>query len=296
MLTHTKSCRTINIIRVFFEKCVKDPVRQRYWLKRSPSIVDFRIVGVETEKYKLEKDERTKDLVHNYFIPCVYKQDTALILCIKDKVFVEYSRVGSLYVHNHDARCLDPIYKGAKYITRTDSFKKGVYQKLIDNDGFFYRHYPVGKMYHIGDWVGRLESWFRNMIDSRVAPNIGFTPNDDDKIFVVKQKTPEIRYLDDIKYMLASKDVPTRKGCFVVVNRHGYYIYLPYGMRYAFIKPLSEDETPNGALFIRANGDGWFKVVHVYMKKEQVVFYLTIENRNLFYKFNIKETPQKLKL
>lgn len=286
-----------NIIRVFFEKCVKDPVRQRYWLKRSPSIVDFRIVGVETEKYKLEKDERTKDLVQNYFIPCVYKQDTALILCIKDKVFVEYSRVGSLYVHNHDARCLDPIYKGAKYISKTDSFKKGVYQKLIDIDGVYFYHSPVGKMPHMGDWVRRLESWFRKMMDGRVAPNIGFTPNHDDEIFVVKPKAPEVRYLDDIRYMLSSKDVPTKKGCFVVVNRDGYYVRLPYGMRYAFIKPLSVNETPNGAIFIRSMGNGWFRVVHVYMKMERDIFYLSIENRYLLYKLDInQETPNKVKL
>ena len=286
-----------NVIRVFFEKCVKDPVRQRYWLKRSPSIVDFRIVGIETEKYKLEKDERTKELVHNYFIPCVYKQDTALILCIKDKVFVEYSKVGSLYVHNHDAQCLKPIYKGANYISRTDSFKKGVYQKLIDIDGIYYYHSPVGKMPHIGDWVRRLESWFRKMMDSRVAPNIGFTPNNDDEIFVVKPKAPEVRYVDDIKYMLASKDVPVKKGCFVVVNRDGYYIRLPYGMRYAFIKPLSEGETPNGALLIRAKGNGWFRVVHVYMRKEMEAFTFRIENRYLFYTLSPdQENPNKVKL
>lgn len=284
-----------NVIRVFFEKCVKDPVRQRYWLKRSSSIVDFRIAGTEDVKYILQKDERTSSIVSRYYLTSSYKQDTALILCIKDKVFVEFSVVGCLYVYNHDHPCLSPITRGLKYINKTSIFK-ATRSNLIEIDGMYYFHYNQGRMSHRGDWVRRLESWFRKIMDNRDAPNIGFTPNDDDKIFVIKQKAPEIRYLDDIKYMLASKDIPAKKGCFVVVNRHGYYIYLPYGMRYAFIKPLSEDETPNGALFIRANGDGWFKVVHVYMKIEQVVFYLTIENRNLLYKFDIEDTPQKLKL
>lgn len=285
-----------NVIKVFFEKCVKDPVRKQFWLKRAPSVVDFRIVGVVNEKYKLEKDERTKDLVSNYFIPCLYKQDTALILCIKDKVFVEYSKVGSLYVHNHNAQCLKPIYNGNKHIAKTDSFKTNIYRKLIDQE-YITTYSPEGRMPHMGDWEGRLNKWFRKMMDNREAPNIGFTKNNDDEIFVVKAKEPEVRYVDNIKYMLASKDIPTKKGCHFVVNKQGYYAYLPYGTRYAFIKPLDDGETPNGAVFVRNHEKGWFKVVHIYMKKESVSFYIKTEGRYLIYKLNDDdEKTIKLKL
>lgn len=278
-----------NVIKVFFEKCVKDPVRKRFWLKKSSSIVDFRIAGIEQEKYKLEKDERTKDLVSKYFITSIYKQDTALILCIKNKVFVEFSTVGSLFVYNHDNPCLSPIHQKRKNILKTEIFKN-TYGKLVDKHGTYsYRYYAEGRMTHQGDWEHRLDKWFGKIMDKSDLPNIGFTPNNDDEIFVVKNKEPVVRYLDNIKYMLASKDVPLKKGCFIVVNRDGFYVYLPNSMRYAFIKPLSADETPNGALFIRSSANGWFRVVHVYMRQELDVFYLRIEKRNLIYKLDYNQ-------
>lgn len=285
-----------NVIKVFFEKCVKDPARKQYWLKRSSSIVDFRIAGIESVRYLLEKDERTSPIISRYFISSVYKQDTALILCIKDKVFVEFSTVGSLYVYNNDNVCLSPIKRGVKYIQKTSDFKSA-YNKLIDIDGYHYTFYHEGRMAHSGDWETRLDKWFRSAMDKREAPNMGFAPNNDDEVFIVKEKKPEFKYVDNIKYMLASKDIPTKKGCFVVVNKEGYYIYLSDGMRYVFVKPLSEGESPNGALLIRFHENGWFKVVHVYMKKEAVVLYVKIEKRQLVYKFDEnQEEPIKLRM
>lgn len=87
-------------ISVFFDTCVQDPERKKFWLGYELYIRDFKIAGSSIIKNKLSNDNRINDIMGRYFITTNSKslQTAALVLYIKDKVFVEFSDVGALYI------------------------------------------------------------------------------------------------------------------------------------------------------------------------------------------------------
>ena len=281
---------TKKVIKVFFEKCVDDERRKRFWLKYTDHIVDFRIVGHWTVRGMLLRQKSIADVVPQHFVSCQYKQTTALVLCIKDKVFVEFSDNGALSVYKHGSSKVAIFDDGAKSIFKTDGLKRFSPQ-LVDTDiwGEYNVYNDGGKMNHMGNWENRLENWLVRKVFSSDAPSIPFS-SDDEEVFKEEPAAEYVEYVDGIRYGIYSKYLPGDYPCRIVANDMGFYVYFKNSMRYAFVRKMHKGENANGALTLKQEEDGWYVVRHIYKKAgstsatEDVVCYLKEDGRSVMCK------------
>lgn len=93
---------TQQIIEVFFDVCVQDQDRRNFWLDYVSYVSGFKIVGSSSVKHMLQSNQKIGGMFQRHFIETNsrYSQTSALVLFIKDKMIVEFSDYGALYVYN----------------------------------------------------------------------------------------------------------------------------------------------------------------------------------------------------
>lgn len=151
-------------VEAFFDICVQDPRRRMCWLEYVQNVSDFRIVGSTTTRTKLQSDTNAAPLLHRCFIETNSRVSTtaALVLFMKDKVFVEFSDVGSLYIYNSNHRMVRSI-KGKKFLESTADLKdRGIGNAVEKASSWNYVYYDEGKITHRGEWEDRFIRWMRN--------------------------------------------------------------------------------------------------------------------------------------
>jgi hypothetical protein len=179
-------------INTFFELCVQDPKRKELWLKYVPFIYDFRIVGSKATKTKLLSDDRISDLIGYYYITTKSskRQTSALVLFINNKVFVEFSDKGALYIYNHTHPKVSGIRKDRVVIDGVDELKQPSINLLIDGfegDGKWYhgyesqswiKYHDEGRLLHSDYWRERINAWMRQKlkIDYKRPQGYSFSP------------------------------------------------------------------------------------------------------------------------
>lgn len=165
-------------INTFFELCVQDPKRKELWIKYVPFVYDFRIVGSKATKTKLLSDDRVSDLIGSYFITTrsAKRQTSALVLYISNKVFVEFSDKGALYVYNSTHPKVRGITMDNVVIDGVEDLKQPSINLLIDGfegDGKWYhgyesqswiKYHDEGRLLHSDYWRERINAWMRQKI------------------------------------------------------------------------------------------------------------------------------------
>lgn len=153
---------TEKYITLFFENCVDDPLRKQYWLQYVKFIQNIRLAGSAEIKWYLSNDIRFKPLLGDKFITISGRcRTTAFIMFIENKVFIEFSDVGALYVYEEDKT---PIKKLdiVKNISSIADLKDTNMLNLVANDYYYGTVYnETGRLVHIGSWPARLTQWFR---------------------------------------------------------------------------------------------------------------------------------------
>ncbi len=165
-------------INTFFELCVQDAKRKELWLKYVPFVYDFRIVGSKATKTKLLSDDRVSDLIGSYFITTrsAKRQTSALVLYISNKVFVEFSDKGALYIYNNTHPKVCRIVKDKVVIDGVEDLKQPSINLLIDGfegAGNWYHGYESqswityhdqGRLLHSDYWRERINAWMRQKL------------------------------------------------------------------------------------------------------------------------------------
>lgn len=169
-------------INTFFELCVQDAKRKEFWLKYANFVNDFRIAGSKAVNTRLLGDERIKDIISDYFIKTNSEsgRTSALILFVRDKVFIEFSDKGAIYVYNQNHRIVRSVRERNK-VSSIDYLKSPEFDMLVEHYGevdfvydersyYDYRTVDLttfndeGKMFHIGYWDERLHAWIQNKL------------------------------------------------------------------------------------------------------------------------------------
>lgn len=192
-LKHAKELVTMwlkrRIIETFFEVCVQDYDRKRFWLEYVQYVSDFKIVGSKLTKRLLDNDSRINTMYMSHFIQTNsrYSQTAALILCIKDRVMVEFSDVGALYAYkqdNQEMEFIKDLRNGKKYISSINELKQPSLNNLVDGDWGWYYH--EGRLMHIGYWQERLRGWLQQMVLSDSNTEVSFFETKDDDVFTAQ--------------------------------------------------------------------------------------------------------------
>lgn len=319
------------VIEVFFEVCVQDVARKRFWLKYATEgyIKDFRIAGSTLVRQRMQNDERISNLFSRFFINTNSKtsQTAALILFIKNKVLVEFSDTGALYAYDNKNDVLDFIKKGKTYIGSVSDLKLTYFSSLVDESSYYSTYYrEEGRMRHQGEWQNRLNRWMyriclqaddslsNDSLDDKVftpqplpaqSPSPGFK-EDNDEVTIVsrpnKSNTSFQRESSQIGIQFSSNDFETNirinfasKWIFdkfrIVGNAQGFYIQVRN--KFYHVKDLDEDESPQGSIWIKSPKDGWYNAVHFDDGDVTVIGCVKINGNKLLYKLEDDQASYK---
>lgn len=303
------------VIEVFFEICVQDFARKIFWLKYCNLVSKFFIAGSASVKRKIQSDDRIGTMANSHFISTNSNviQTAALIMYIKDKVFVEFSDFGSLYVYNQDNSTIKFIQQGKRYISKIDELKNSWLSTLVETSYGYYHFREEGSMRHAGYWQDRLTSYMNNMIvprevDSSVSIEL-------DKVFKAveySKQSSELEFRDTSELILDEKE-PTvedvnlfKKFLFanitskpiadnrvsVVANKDGFYLCVTKGSinnkRYYHIKPIPSYVSRysiSGSLWIRKKDKwNWYQIDFFYSGDTKTIGFVKVEGSSVLFK------------
>ena len=182
------------VIETFFEVCVQDRERKTFWLNYVKCVIAFRIVGSRATKRLLQGDSRVSDIFLPYYIETDSRtsQTSALVLFVSDKMIVEFSDTGALYVYNHEHDMVRLVTKHKRDIGSTADLKIPTMGNLIDISNLGNKtNHEEGRMTHQGHWQERLSGWMYEK--ALLASGTCAFPFDieDDKTFQAKPIRPE---------------------------------------------------------------------------------------------------------
>ncbi len=177
------------IIETFFEVCVQDRDRKVFWLRYVEYVSAFRIVGSTATKRLLQGDSRISVIFLPFYIETESRtsQTSALVLFMKDKMIVEFSDTGALYVYNHKHQKVKLVTNKRRLINSTADLKTPSMNNLIEISDWGYKtHYDEGRMTHQGYWQDRLNGWMQEMVLSSSNTSVSFLESNDNDSFKAK--------------------------------------------------------------------------------------------------------------
>lgn len=174
------------IIETFFEVCVQDRFRKDFWLNYVDKLSSFRIVGSTAIRRLLQSDTRIGDMFLKYFIETdsSISQTSALVLFIKNKMLVEFSDTGALYVYNREHQMVRTVLDRRIGVANTNDLKIPSMDNLITISNWGSCYYgDEGRMTHQGDWQSRLRGWIQQKILSVASVDLSPFDSEDNKLF-----------------------------------------------------------------------------------------------------------------
>ena len=318
------------IIEVFFEVCVQDRERRDFWLNYVDHLSGFKIVGSTAVKRVLQNDSRVSGMFLKHFIETnsYSSQTSALVLFIKNKMIVEFSDKGALYVYNQNHNQVKLVTTQRKFnLNSTDDLKITSMQALIESDYWGgYDYNEQGRMPHQGYWQSRLSQWMQQIVLSSNNNAVSFLDTKDDELFkekalaieeeiVIEQPKEPIKsspqqlnlfnndsrgkerkhliqndvvYEGNVISRLSSKWL--EGNIRVIANDWGFYINSATSSQCARIKRFIPGEKAIGSIWIkRSNGTGWNEVVHIHNGTEISIGYITRKGHEILYKENLNQ-------
>ncbi len=319
------------IIETFFEVCVQDRDRKTFWLNYVDKVSAFKIVGSTATKRLLQGDSRVSGIFLRHFkeTDSYTSQTAALVLFIRNKMIVEFSDTGALYVYNHNHNKVK-LVTGPHKISNIADLKITSMGMLISISEWGYTtNYEEGRMTHQGHWQSRLNGWMQEMVLSVSNTSDSFFGTNENEVFkakpvpkseytplakpkqkdlfddvpeylrekqsstIVAKKTntkDAVTYESNISWTIASKWVMHDK-CRVVCNRKGYYLNVSRGRQYVHLRPLSGNTNATGSIWIkRPNANGWMQAVHSTSGREINIGYIKEAGGGLLYKQELSQT------
>ncbi|MCD8385571.1 MAG: EH signature domain-containing protein [Bacteroidales bacterium] len=159
------------VIETFFEVvCHDQSDRKAFWLNYINYIDGgFRIAGSKAVRTTLQSDSRVSGLLSRIFIETssTTLSTAALILYIRNKVIVEFSDVGCVYVYRPNDPIVAPL-KNRKSIESLSGLKNLDLGNLVSTDYYGKRLQETGYLRHAQNWQERLRYWINKKL---IVPN-----------------------------------------------------------------------------------------------------------------------------
>lgn len=320
------------IIETFFEVCVQDRDRKMFWLNYVGYVSSFKIVGSLATKRLLQGDSRVSGIFFPHFIETDsrHSQTSALVLFVKNKMIVEFSDTGAVYVYDQKHAKAKMVIERKRSITSISDLKTPSMRNLVDKDYWFAPNNEEGRMSHIGFWQDRLNGWMHEKVISSTNVGISFYNSKDDDIFKAKplpkeefkptvypkleqntqivtstkqakpndekanvflgSKAKQVVYERNVLYLISSKWIMNDK-CRVVCNRRGFYINIAKGERFVHLRPLIGDAIPTGNIWVkRPNTYGWQEIIHSTSYRDMTVGFVKQGGGAILYKEELTQT------
>ena len=154
---------TRQFINVFFNVCINDERRKRFWLKYAPHISSFKVYGPSFTKTMLKRDDNISKVIDGRF-ETVYsnRNISAFILYIGEYMLIEFSDAGyAFYAYKVNGNLRPSL---TSKLNSVDELRDGSMPMLIQND---YYYYDEGRLrHHDGNeiWESKFNRWISNKV------------------------------------------------------------------------------------------------------------------------------------
>jgi hypothetical protein len=163
---------TRQFINVFFEKCINDNRRKRFWLQYSKKITAFKVFGPSHIKRILKTDQRISEYVDGRFHSVDSNRDvSAFMFLIGEHKMIEFSDPGYAFYAYKASNSMAPSFD-AKYVSSVDNFRDGSMSMLVYRSGYHLHSFSdEGRLSH-NDGDMKWEDVFSNWLKRKAGINV----------------------------------------------------------------------------------------------------------------------------
>lgn len=157
---------TQQFINVFFNVCINDDRRKKFWLRFASKISSFKVYGPLHTKNILKRDERIAEYVDARFETVSSKRDvSAFILYIGDYMLIEFSNEGyAFYAYKIDSTLRPSLnYQ----LNSVDDLRNGSMPMAVHSDNYYDYFNDEGRLTHRDGnqiWETRFNSWMNKKV------------------------------------------------------------------------------------------------------------------------------------
>lgn len=157
---------TQQFINVFFNVCINDERRKKFWLRFASKISSFKVYGPFHTKNLLKRDERIAEYVDARFETVSSRRDvSAFILYIGDYMLIEFSNEGYAFYAYKNNSSLRPSLN--YQLNSVDDLRNGSMPMAIQSDNYYDYFNDEGRLTHRDGnqiWETRFNSWINKKV------------------------------------------------------------------------------------------------------------------------------------
>jgi hypothetical protein len=154
---------TKQFINVFFNVCLNDIRRKKFWLGYASQITSFKVYGSTYTESLLKQDDRIAEFVSGRFKKVSSNRDvSAFILTIGEYILIEFSKEGYAFLAYKNNSNLTPNFN--KKLDSVEDLRNPNLGMLIQTNGFREEYYDNGRLFHKDGkevWEIRFNKWIR---------------------------------------------------------------------------------------------------------------------------------------
>jgi hypothetical protein len=157
---------TQQFINVFFNVCINDERRKKFWLRFASKISSFKVYGPLHTKNILKRDDRIAEYVDARFETVSSRRDvSAFILYIGDYMLIEFSNEGYAFYAYKISSSLRPSLN--YQLNSVDDLRNGSMSMAIQSDNYYDYFNDEGRLTHRDGnqiWETRFNSWMNKKV------------------------------------------------------------------------------------------------------------------------------------
>lgn len=157
---------TQQFINVFFNVCINDERRKKFWLRFASKISSFKVYGPQHTKAILKRDEKIAEYVDARFEPVSSRRDvSAFILYIGDYMLIEFSNEGyAFYAYKINSSYRPSL---SYQLNSVDDLRNGSMPMAVHSDNYYDYFNDEGRLTHRDGnqiWETRFNSWMNKKV------------------------------------------------------------------------------------------------------------------------------------
>jgi hypothetical protein len=157
---------TQQFINVFFNVCINDERRKKFWLRFASKISSFKVYGPQHTKFILKRDEKIAEYVDARFESVSSRRDvSAFILYIGDYMLIEFSNEGyAFYAYKINSSYRPSL---SYQLNSVDDLRNGSMPMAVHSDNYYTYFKDEGRLTHRDGnqiWETRFNSWMNNKV------------------------------------------------------------------------------------------------------------------------------------
>jgi len=154
---------TRQFIIVFFNVCINDERRKRFWLKYAPQISSFKVYGPSFTKTLLKRDERIAEYLEPRFTTVYSNRDvSAFILYIGDYMIIEFSNEGFACCAYKMSSPNRPTLNSR--LNSVEDLRNSSLPLAIQSDANYYYTSEEGRLFHNSNWEHKFNHWLKEKV------------------------------------------------------------------------------------------------------------------------------------